>query len=288
MDLITYEDLIKSESAARSYLLKFCWKNHQRFCPRCRMRKNYRLNSGRRRCARCGYTFHDFSRRWINNCQISCRQWLRLVKLFELEVPTRQITSQLKLSYNTTYKALNTLRLAITAHGLDARQILGNEDGLGLAPGGRSYQSRIGSGPGTVPVFGIMEKSGLAFVDMIPGFYSETIRHFKISFQLRTTRLANVIYTDKYQRYLTLIFCGRTASDLKLFKGHEESVTIDGTKGFWSFVKPRLMKYNGIRPDRFPLYLKELQFRYNHREEDIFPLLIEYLCDFVPDLKQVH
>jgi len=65
-------------------------------------------------------------------------------------------------------------------------------------------------------------------------------------------------------------------------------VTIDGTKGFWSFVKPRLMKYNGIRPDRFPLYLKELQFRYNHREEDIFPLLIEYLCDFVPDLKQVH
>ena len=36
MDLNTYEKLIRTESSARSYLLGYCWKNHQRFCPRCR------------------------------------------------------------------------------------------------------------------------------------------------------------------------------------------------------------------------------------------------------------
>jgi len=44
------------------------------------------------------------------------------------------------------------------------------------------------------------------------------------------------------------------------------------------------MKHHGISPKRFPLYLKELEFRYNHRHLDIFPILAKYLCDFVPNL----
>ncbi|MDO8531386.1 MAG: DDE transposase, partial [Dehalococcoidia bacterium] len=42
--------------------------------------------------------------------------------------------------------------------------------------------------------------------------------------------------------------------------------------------------HHGVSPQRFPLYLKELEFRYNHRQEDIFPRLVQYLCDFVPNL----
>ncbi|MCH7711031.1 MAG: transposase [Proteobacteria bacterium] len=56
-----YEKLEFTETSARRYLLGFCWKNHQRFCPRCRCRKVYRLADERRRCARCRYTFHDIS-----------------------------------------------------------------------------------------------------------------------------------------------------------------------------------------------------------------------------------
>ncbi|NLP05694.1 DDE transposase, partial [Candidatus Fermentibacteria bacterium] len=66
MRLEAYESLISSPASARKYLLGFCWKNHQRHCPRCRTRKLYRLADGRRRCSKCGFTFHDFSGRWIN------------------------------------------------------------------------------------------------------------------------------------------------------------------------------------------------------------------------------
>lgn len=71
MDLEAYEKLVFTETPARRYLLGVCWKNHQRFCPRCRCRKVYRLADGRRRCARCRYTFHDFSGRWINRGALS-------------------------------------------------------------------------------------------------------------------------------------------------------------------------------------------------------------------------
>lgn len=83
MDLKAYEHLIRSESAARKYMLGFCWKTHQRFCPVCRQRKLYKLTDSRRRCSRCGYTFHDFSGRWLNLVDLSCGHWLRLIKLFD-------------------------------------------------------------------------------------------------------------------------------------------------------------------------------------------------------------
>ena len=33
----------------------------------------------------------------------------------------------------------------------------------------------------------------------------------------------------------------------------------------------------------FPLYLKELEFRYNNRYLDVFDKITDYLCDLVPE-----
>jgi transposase len=62
---------------------------------------------------------------------------------------------------------------------------------------------------------------------------------------------------------------------------------VDSLSGsFWAFARTRLRRFNGVTPRRFPLYLKELEFRYNHRGEDLFPLLADRLCALVPDFAQ--
>ena len=43
------------------------------------------------------------------------------------------------------------------------------------------------------------------------------------------------------------------------------------------------MKYHGVSPQRFPYYLKELEFRYNHRKENLFLLITKSLCNLVPN-----
>lgn len=280
MDLETFESLVRSEAAARRFLLSFCWKNHQRFCPRCRHRRNYRLGSGRRRCARCRYTFHDFSGRWANIGQLSCADWLRVVKLFELGQTAVETTRQLRITYNTAYKAISVLRLAIVANALDSRQFIGPNAALGLTLEGRREEIA-----GPAPVFGIMEKGGLVFVDLIPGFDAETLLHFKLNFRLKAARLGNIVYTERYQRYDTLVCCVGDSLPLDYFKGLSRSVAVDGRQGFWRFARQRLLKFHGITRQRFPLYLKELEFRYNHRELDIFQILAEYLCQFVPEFE---
>ena len=40
---------------------------------------------------------------------------------------------------------------------------------------------------------------------------------------------------------------------------------INGLEGFWSYAKERLIKFHGISKENFPLYLKEMEFRYNNR-----------------------
>lgn len=280
MDLETFESLVRSEAAARRFLLSFCWKNHQRFCPRCRHRRNYRLGSGRRRCASCRYTFHDFSGRWVNIGQLSCADWLRVVKLFELGQTAVETTRQLRITYNTAYKAISVLRLAIVANALDSRQFIGPNAALGLTLEGRREEIA-----GPAPVFGIMEKGGMVFVDLIPGFDAETLLHFKLNFRLKAARLGNIVYTERYQRYDTLVCCVGDSLPLDYFKGLSRSVAVDGRQGFWRFARQRLLKFHGITRQRFPLYLKELEFRYNHREMDIFPILAEYLCQFVPEFE---
>jgi len=48
---------------------------------------------------------------------------------------------------------------------------------------------------------------------------------------------------------------------------------INGIEGFWSFAKHWLYHYRGIPKTYFPLYLKEVEWRFNHRNENLVILL---------------
>jgi transposase len=60
-------------------------------------------------------------------------------------------------------------------------------------------------------------------------------------------------------------------------------VYINGLEGFWSYAKERLAKFHGVSKGKFPLYLKEMEFRYNNRDKNIFNLTAQTLCSLVPD-----
>lgn len=285
MDFQSFEKIIQNENSAKKYLLQFCWKNHQRFCPKCRIRKLYALQQNRRRCSRCGYTFHDFSHRFINNGNLTCQQWLRLLKLFELEVPTGRMAEQLNISYNTAYKSVTTLRMAILAHSLDARLIIGYIDGLGFGKSGKFHLGTSSRNNTRMPVFGIVERGSHVFADLIPELDGDSIIHFKMNFHLKTASLGKIIYTDRFKQYAALLVGGNNLSSAYNIRHTDKGLFIDSSKGFWSFSKDWFRRLKGISPRNFPLYIKELEFRYNHKNEDIFPLLAQFLCAWVPEFE---
>jgi transposase len=282
MDLKSFEALIKSENSARLFLAKLCWKKGRRICPRCRAHKIYRIIGKRFRCKKCAYTFHDFTGRWINKLRISFKTWIWLIKLFELELSARKIAQQTKLSYPTVLKGVNIIRAALTAHSLSASEFLSGEVEMDESYfGGRRKGNRGRGAAGKVPVFGILERNGIVRVEVIKDVTAQTL----LNLTVKTVRRGSIVYTDKFRSYDSLMFCGYRHIKLdhkKLFASGK--VYINGVEGFWSYAKERLIKFHGISKEKFPLYLKEMEFRYNNRDKNIFNLMAQNLCNFVPDL----
>ena len=52
---------------------------------------------------------------------------------------------------------------------------------------------------------------------------------------------------------------------------------INGLEGFWSFAKGLHRPCHGVDEENFPTYLDEYEFRYNHRGEQLLPVLFEAL-----------
>lgn len=48
-------------------------------------------------------------------------------------------------------------------------------------------------------------------------------------------------------------------------------------ESFWRFARHRLHKFKGLRCHTFQLHLKECEFRFNHRREDLYPILLKLL-----------
>lgn len=281
MGLKSFESLIRSESSAKWFLARLCWKNYRRFCTRCHSYQIYRITGKRFRCKRCKYTFHDFTDRWINQLRIGCKQWLWIVKLFELELSARRIAEQTELSYPTALKAVTVLRTALLAHSSDAAQLLAGEIELDESYFGGRRKGKRGRGAfNKVPVFGILERDGIVRVEVVHDVSAETL----LGMTLKMVRRGAIVYTDKFQSYDALMYCGYRHLKVDHQKRFSNGkVYINGLEGFWSYAKERLIKHHGVSKEKFPLYLKEMEFRYNHRKTQIFPLLVKYLVDLVQD-----
>jgi transposase len=206
---------------------------------------------------------------------------LWIVKFFELEVSARKIAQQVGLSYPTVLKAVTIIRLAIVATQ-DPDMLFRGEIELDESYfGGRRKGKRGRGAAGKVPVFGLLERNGTVKVEVVRNVTAQSL----LGMTIKTVRRGSIVYTDKFRGYDALMFCGYR--HLRVDHGKRFSsgkVYINGLEGFWSFAKERLIKFHGVSKEKFPLYLKEMEFRYNNRHQNIFPLLVNKLCNLVPNL----
>jgi len=281
MDLKSFEHIVKTENTARRFFNKLCWKNYRRFCIRCNSYEIYNIIGKRYRCKRCKYTFHEYTGRWLNHVKISAKDWLWIIKLFELELSTKKISEQVGLSYPTVFKAVTTIRRSIFTNTESFELMDGEVEMDESYFGGRRKGKRGRGAANKVPVFGILERNGIVKVEPLKDVKATTL----LNMTVKTVRRGSIVYTDKFRGYDTLMFCGYRHIKIDHKKNFASGkVYINGVEGFWRFAKERIIKFHGISKEKFPLYLKEMEFRYNNRNENLFNILANYLCKLVPNL----
>lgn len=271
---------IQTERRARRYLRKRVWKNGRKFCIRCHSYGVYQVVGQRYRCRRCGYTFGDWTGRWLGQLKLTAIQWLWVLKLFELECSARRLTQETGLSYPTALRACRLIRRAIVVHTAPA--LLQGEVEMDEAYfGGRRKGKRGRGAAGKVPVFGILERRGRVQVEVVKDVTAQQL----LDLTLRKVRRGSIVYTDRFRGYDSLMFCGYRHLRIdhrKVFS--RGKVYINGLEGFWSYAKERLIKFHGVSQRYFPLYLKEMEFRYNHRKEPLFERLAQLMANPVSNL----
>lgn len=237
MDLPTFERINRTERSARAYLLQ---EHSPPACPRCACGTVYRLASGRLRCASCRYTFHALTGRWLNQGAFSCQQWLRAVKLFELDVTAGLAATQLGVTYKTAHRAFTTIRHAIAAAG--------GVRSRAWAPG--SILGYRAEGAGTV----------LRLVS------SAELKRITAA-SLVGVAAGPVALTGPFLQWQGLIVQRR---DARIWGVRINPHGAAGGGGFREYVAERVRRYRGISARHLPLYLLEMEFRFNAKGSDLF------------------
>lgn len=94
---------------------------------------------------------------------------------------------------------------------------------------------------------------------------------------MEKTEKGSVFYTDCFKLYKSLKQYGKHLRVNKQYAFANGKNHINGLEGFGSYAKERFHKYHGINKENYPFYLKEMEFRYNHRNEDLYGLLFNII-----------
>ena len=139
--------------------------------------------------------------------------------------------------------------------------------------GARRVRGKRGRGAaGKTPVFGLLKRNGKVYVKIVDNCSKNQLMPI-IKGQILA---GSTINTDGWKAYDGLVVNGY--DHYRVFHSKDEFVRgkchVNGIESFWSFAKRRMAKFNGLTDENFYLHLKESQWRFNHRHNDIYKLLL--------------
>jgi transposase len=128
-------------------------------------------------------------------------------------------------------------------------------------------------------VFGLLERDGRVYTKVVENVSAETL----MTHICANTRKGSVYYTDAYKGYQSLKRYRKhhTVNHTKGLVDRRTKNHINGIEGFWSFGKHILYSYRGVSKYHFPMYLKEIEYRFNHRRDNLFRLFLHTFFGYV-------
>jgi transposase-like protein len=140
---------------------------------------------------------------------------------------------------------------------------------------GSQGKRKRGRGTHKQPVFGLFERGGKIYTEVVSDCSADSLRPIiqgKVS-------IHSVVHTDGWRGYDGLVDVG-FEQHLRINKDKDGFVKgcchINGIESFWSFVKRRLAKFNGVRKN-FVLHLKECEWRWQQDPSTLKSLLLALL-----------
>jgi len=211
--------------------------------------------------------------KYLKNAKISEWKFRQLLKLFAADIPALTATDLLKLNYRTTHRIYTLLRRRIVSLTLqEFAPFYGEVEVDESYFGPRRIPGKCGRGARQkIPVLGLHKRGEKVFLSIVQNCSKQALMPI-----VRGNILSESdVFTDSWHAYDGLLTDGyrhhrvhHKRNEFARGKSH-----VNGIESFWSFAKMRLSKLHGIERDKFLLHLKECEWRFNHRKDNIYYLL---------------
>ena len=219
--------------------------------------------------------------RYMKGTHISERKFREILRLFCADLTATQIAEIAKIERKTANRILQHLRnrivkLAEKESCFSSGEIEVDESYFGA----RIVRGKSGRGAAEkTKVFGMKKRGDRVYTQVVANCSAAEL----VPIIKRLAPDDSTIYSDEWKAYDGLVNEGykkhyRVKHSDDIFSNGKAH--INGIENFWGVAKNRLSKLRGLKANKFNLHLKETEWRFNHRHENIYSLLLTMLRKF--------
>jgi len=214
--------------------------------------------------------------KYSKSTKITEKKFRKVLQYFSEDFSSTQTSNLTGIGRKAVNKIYNKIRLRVYDLCKYEEKLSGEVEIDESYFGPRRVRGKRGRGAkGKVPVIGLLKRGGKV--------YTQIVKRCKKTDLMPIIRgrilEESTIYTDGWKSYDGLVLDGykhyriyHSKNEFARGKNH-----INGIESFWSYAKRRMAKFNGICKDRFYLHLKESEWRWNNKSDNIYKLLIREL-----------
>ena len=210
--------------------------------------------------------------------RISERKFRDLLRMFAADITADRAAGLTGLNHKTAVEIYRLLRLRmaeLAQADCPFRGLVEIDESYFGPTRTRGHKGR--GNPRKVPVFGILERGGRVHCQIVKNCSKTTLQAIIGG----RVELSAEITTDGFKSYDGLVEAGFSKHHrINKYYGRdkvrfsENGVHINGIESFWSYAKRRHAKFNGLRRTSFPTFLKETEFRFNTRNQNLYKILL--------------
>jgi transposase len=217
--------------------------------------------------------------RYLKGAHISERKVRELLKLFCDDLTATQIATITGISRITINAYLKLIRSHIVLHSeerlpITDRSIISSPSLAHLMPGETPSELLLPEIGYKKPLYGVAIHNNNIRTEKLNISNQPEVYDWLKSGGTRNAETVKIPEISKYQAIADF-------NNLKLYRINNGVPKLSSVKGpvddielFWSMLKSRLVKFRGLNGNTLFLHVKETEFRFNHRNHDIFEMLV--------------
>ena len=216
--------------------------------------------------------------KYIIRTRISEPKFREIIRYFSLDIEANKIAELTHVSRPCINRLLKGVRQRIAEFceadsPFDQGEIEMDESFFGA----RRVRGVRGRGArGKHIVFGLIKRKGKVYTQVVKNCSAATLLPI---IKARVDE-GSEVFTDGFRAYDGLVDAGYKKHH-RVYHNTNEFANgrnhINGIENFWGLAKTRLAKFRGIHKNTFYFHLKECEFRFNYRHENLYLLLLKII-----------